>query len=168
MKPSPEFTRRQFLKTASTAAAAVAAAPLNSFGQTPAAAQKMTGIQVGAVSFLDEGTDQVLDILQERGAVNTLFVAAFTYGRGIGGRQVPGQAFPDHGKQESDEKSFHGGNYATPHPKFYRKTAIKETKATDHGDYDVLADVLPKARQRGMKVIAWYEDNFDADIPGIL
>ena len=106
-------------------------------------------------------------VLAARGAVNTLFVAAFTYGRGIGGRQVPGQPFPDHGKQESDEKTFHGGNYATPHAKFYERTTLKETKAPDHGDYDVLADVLPKAHKRGMKVYAWFEDNFDAKIPGI-
>ena len=32
----------------------------------PAPPGKMIGIQVGAASFLDEGTDQVLDILQER------------------------------------------------------------------------------------------------------
>jgi TAT (twin-arginine translocation) pathway signal sequence len=168
MNASPELTRRQFLKTTATATAAVAAAPaLTSFAQAAPASQKMVGIQVGAVSFLDEGTEQVLDIVQQRGAVNTLFVAAFTYGRGIGGRQVPGQPFPDHGKKESDEKTFHGGNYATPHEKFYRKTILKQTKATDHGDYDVLADVLPKARKRGMKVIAWYEDNFETDLPGI-
>lgn len=126
----------------------------------------MIGIQAGAVSFLDEGTDKVLDIFQQRGAVNTIFLATFTYGRGIGGRQVPEQPLPDHGKQEYD-LNFHGGNFATPHPRFYKRTSLKQTKAPDHGDYDVLADVLPKAHKRGMKVIAWYEDNFDKDIPGI-
>ena len=167
---SSNLTRREFLKTTTTAAAAAALAPtlLPSVARADdKPASKMIGIQVGAVSFLDEGTEQVLDVLQARGAVNTLFVAAFTYGRGIGGRQVPGQPFPDHGKQESDEKTFHGGNYATPHAKFYEHTTLKETKAPDHGDYDVLADVLPKAHKRGMKVYAWYEDNFDAKIPGI-
>jgi hypothetical protein len=167
---SSNLTRREFLKTTTTATAAAALAPtlLPSVARADdKPASKMIGIQVGAVSFLDEGTEQVLDVLQARGAVNTLFVAAFTYGRGIGGRQVPGQPFPDHGKQESDEKTFHGGNYATPHAKFYEHTTLKETKAPDHGDYDVLADVLPKAHKRGMKVYAWYEDNFDAKIPGI-
>src|ERR1039458_3547373 len=160
---SSNLTRREFLKTTTTATAAAALAPtlLPSVARADdKPASKMIGIQVGAVSFLDEGTEQVLDVLQARGAVNTLFVAAFTYGRGIGGRQVPGQPFPDHGKQESDEKTFHGGNYATPHAKFYEHTTLKETKAPDHGDYDVLADVLPKAHKRGMKVYAWYEDNF--------
>lgn len=44
---------------------------------------------VGAVSFVDEGTGKVLDVLQERACVNTLCLAVFTYGRGIAGRQIP-------------------------------------------------------------------------------
>jgi hypothetical protein len=165
---SPNLTRREFIKTTSTAVAAVALSPalLPSVIAAETPPQKMIGIQVGAVSFLDEGTEQVLDILQERGAVNTLFLAAFTYGRGIGGRQVPGQPLPDHGKQEYD-LNFHGGDFATPHEKFYAKTNLKCVKAPDYGDYDLLADVLPKAHKRGMKVYAWYEDNFGKDIPGI-
>jgi hypothetical protein len=162
MKP---LTRREFLKTTSTAAAAAALAPTMLHADEKSL-PKMVGIQVGAISFLDEGTEQVLDILQERGAVNTLFLAAFTYGRGIGGRQVPGQPLPDHGKQEYD-LNFHGGNFATPHEKFYSQTKLKPVKAPDHGDYDLLADVLPKAHKRGMKVYAWYEDNFGKDIPGV-
>jgi hypothetical protein len=118
------------------------------------------------VSFLDEGTEQVLDVLQDRGGINTLFVAAFTYGRGIAGRQVAGQPFPDHGRQVYDPE-FHGGNYATPHAQYYARTSLKHTRAPDHGDYDLLADIVPKAHRRGMKVYAWYEDHFRADIPGV-
>jgi hypothetical protein len=167
---SAEVTRREFLKTATAATAAAAIGPVvlpsvANAGEKPA--DKMIGIQVGAVSFVDEGTEKVLDVLQQSGAVNTLFLAAFTYGRGIAGRQVPGQSFPDHGKQESDETSFHGGNYATPHAKFYERTVLKQTRASDFGDYDLLADVMPKARKRGMKVYAWYEDVFSKDIPGV-
>src|SRR5581483_8200150 len=132
----------------------------------PAPPRKMVGIQVGAVSFLDEGTDKVLDILQERGAVNTLFLATFTYGRGIGGRQVPGQPLPDHGKQEYDT-DFHGGNFATPHPRFYENTILKDLRAPDHGDLDIIAHVLDKAHGRGMKVYCWYEDVFSRSIPNI-
>ena len=62
----------------------------------------MIGIQIGAVSLVDEGTDRVLDGLREMAAINTLFVATFTYGRGIAGRQLPNQPLPDHGKQEYD------------------------------------------------------------------
>lgn len=126
----------------------------------------MIGIQVGAVSFVDEGADAVLDSLREMAAVNTLFVAAFTYGRGIAGRQLPNQPLPDHGRQEYDTSTFHGGNYATPHPQYYKDTAIAPEKAPDHGDYDVLGDVIPRAHRRNMKVIAWFEDVIGANVPG--
>jgi hypothetical protein len=167
-KPPIHLTRRQFLKsTAGAVAAAATCGPALLPGIARTASEtKVIGMQVGAVSFLDEGTEQVLDVLQERGAVNALFLATFTYGRGIGGRQVPNRPLPDHGKQEYD-LNFHGGNFATPHPQFYKHTSLKQTKAPDHGDLDILTEVLPKAHRRGMKVYCWYEDAFRDDIPGI-
>ncbi len=126
----------------------------------------MIGIQIGAVSFVDEGIDPLLDLLQERAGVNTLFLAAFTYGRGLAGRQIPGAPFPDHGAQESDEKFFHGGNYATPHPEFYRDTVLKQTRAPDHGSLDILAAVLPGAKKRGLKVFCECEDAWRTSVPG--
>ena len=153
--------RRDFLKSA----AAGAAAAVSGGAADP---HKMIGIQVGAVSFVDEGTGKVLDILQERAAVNTLFLAVFTYGRGIAGRQVPGQPLPDHGRQEYD-LNFHGGNYGTVHARYYKDTGIKpeDTRAPDHGSLDIIADVLPEARKRGMRTILWAEDVWRYDIPGI-
>jgi hypothetical protein len=112
-------TRRNFLQTGVRLAAVAAAGPLPVASllraAEPARTRPSIGIQVGAVSFVDEGTEKVLDLLQERGAIDTLYLTTFTYGRGLAGRQVPGQAFPDHGAQESDANFFHGGNYATPH-----------------------------------------------------
>jgi len=161
------LTRREFLKTSALAATGTAFGPaVIASAEAAAAPTKMIGIQAGAISFVDEGTEQVLDIFQQRGAVNTIFLATFTYGRGIAGRQVPGQPLPDNGKQEYDH-DFHGGNYATPHPKFYETTALKQTRAPDHGDLDILAEVLPKAHRRGMKVYCWYEDVFRDDIQGV-
>src|SRR5271169_1238474 len=157
-----DVNRREFLKITAGAGAALAM-PASSHTAVPT---KMIGIQVGAISFVDEGTEKVLDVLQERASVNTLFLAVFTYGRGIAGRQIPGQPLPDHGKQEYD-LNFHGGNFATPHEKFYSRTNLKPVKAPDYGDYDLLADVLPTAHKRGMKVYAWYEDSFGKDIHGI-
>jgi hypothetical protein len=166
--PADSVDRRDFLKGAAGLAAA-ATVSIALAGQPAAAGKprKTIGIQVGAVSFVDEGVAQVLDVLQERGQVNTIYLATFTYGRGIAGRQIPGQPLPDHGKQQYDEDTFHGGNYATPHAEFYEKTSLKKTKAPDFGDYDVLAQVLPKAKQRGMRVYCWYEDVFRTDIPGV-
>jgi hypothetical protein len=159
-----DLNRRKFLKITAGAGAALA---MPTLGQTAvASSSKMIGIQVGAVSFVDEGTERVLDVLQERACVNTLFLAVFTYGRGIAGRQIPGQPLPDHGKQEYD-LNYHGGNFATPHPQYYKNTVIKDTRAPDHGDLDILAEVLPAAKKRGLKVICWMEDVFRPDLPNI-
>ncbi len=155
--------RRAFLEAAGTLAAGALFNPQSGI-RTPQSA--MVGIQAGAVSFVDEGTDKVLDNFQEMAAVNTIFLATFTYGRGIAGRQVPGQPLPDHGKQEYDTQTFRGGNFATPHPQYYRNTSIAPEKAPDHPGYDAVADVLPAARKRGMKVICWFEDVIAADVPG--
>ncbi|HEY2952324.1 MAG TPA: hypothetical protein VGK40_07070 [Verrucomicrobiae bacterium] len=167
MNTRAAITRRDFVKTSAVVLAATAAVPLSAAGAEAPAARKMIGLQVGAVSFVDEGVEPVLDILEQKGAVNTIFLTTFTYGRGLGGRQIPGQPFPDHGKQESDAKTFYGGNYATPHEEFYRNTVLKQTRAPDHGDLDIVAAVLPAARKRGLKLFCSIEDVFRADVPGV-
>ena len=169
--PGNAIPRRQFVTTSAGLAAAALATPLTSALFAEAAESnsrnKAIGIQVGAVSFVDEGTDALLDLLQERAAVNTLFLATFTYGRGLAGRQIPGQPFPDHGAQETDEGTFHGGNYATPHSQFYRDTVLQQTRAPDHGNLDILEEVLPKAKKRGMKVFCSCEDAWRSSVPGL-
>src|SRR5579871_6543498 len=155
------ITRRDFAEITVGGAAAVSLG-----AQQPASTKKMFGIQVGAVSFVDEGVEPVLDNLERLGGVNTLFIATFTYGRGIAGRQIPGQPLPDHGKQEYDT-GYHGGNYTRIHPQYYKDTVLKDFRAPDHGDFDVLESVIPAARKRGMRVICWYEDVFRNDIPNI-
>src|ERR1039457_5680444 len=122
----PDVNRREFLKIAAGTGAALA---IPNFGLA-AVSSKMIGIQVGAISFVDEGTEKVLDVLQERACVNTLFLAVFTYGRGIAGRQIRGQPLPDHGKQEYD-LNFHGGNFATPPPPHYKKTGDRGKRGPD-------------------------------------
>jgi hypothetical protein len=131
--------------------------------------EKTIGIQIDAYSFMDEGTEKVLDILQEKGAVNALCLSTFSYDRGISGRQIPGRPFPDHGVQESDEKIFHGGNYATIHPEFYKNTSLKNLRAPDFGDLDIVAEVLPRAKKRGMKVFCSVLDgfNYPEDVKGV-
>src|SRR5882724_10134060 len=72
-KPSNRFPRREFLNRGTNLAAAALVAPallprIGSTAEKPASA-KMIGLQIGAVSFVDEGPDQALDILQSKGAV---------------------------------------------------------------------------------------------------
>jgi hypothetical protein len=155
-----ELSRREFAKLIGAASIA------SSFPQAPQTARRTIGIQVGAVSFVDEGIEPVLDRFQRDAGVNALFVASFTYGRGIAGRQIPGEPLPDHGKQEYDPE-FHGGNFASTHERYYTHTSLKKTQAPDHPGFDVLASVLPVAQSRSMKVFCWYEDVFRRDLEGI-
>jgi hypothetical protein len=158
--------RRTFLtRAAATATSSMPA--IKAFSEPMPAERKMIGLQVGAVSFVDEGTEKLLDTVQRDADVNTLFIATFTYGRGIAGRQMPDQPLPDHGKQIYDTDTFHGGCYTKVNPKYFADTSFKEFRAPDLGNYDVLEAVLPAARKRGMKVICWFEDVFLRDLPGI-
>ncbi len=149
------MNRREFLEASSIMAGSALIGRIPGVGRPES---PMIGIQAGAVSFVDEGTEKVLDNFQQTAAINTIFLATFTYGRGIAGRQLQSQPLPDHGKQQYDVDTFHGGNYATPHPQYYKNTALTPEKAPDHPGYDVIADVLPAAHGRGMKVICWFED----------
>ncbi len=165
----PGMTRRSAVKQGAAGAAALlttASAPAEANDAPASGRTKSIGIQVGSVSFVDEGIEPVLDVLQERGRVDTVYLTTFTYGRGLAGRQVPGQPFPDHGVQKSDEGSFHGGNYARPHARFYRDTVLKETRATDHGELDIVEAVLPAAKRRGLRLFCSVEDVWRPSIPG--
>ena len=81
--------------------------------------------------------------------------------------RFPARRFPITGPQESDASFFHGGNYATPHPEFYRNTVLKQTRAPDHGDLDIVAAVLPESKKRGLKLFCEVEDVFRSDVPGV-
>ncbi len=157
--------RRIFLQGAS-AAALSASIPAAQAVPNPIRS-KIIGLQVGAVSFVDEGVENALDTFQSDAAINTLFIATFTYGRGIAGRQVPGQPLPDHGKQAYDTDTFHGGCFTAVDLKYFADTPFKEFRAPDFGDYDVLQAVLPSAKKRGLRTVCWFEDVFRKDLPNI-
>lgn len=157
-----DLSRREFTKLV---AGAGVAAGLADFPARAAASERTIAIQVGAVSFSDEGVDQVLDIFQRDAEINTLCIATFSYGRGIAGREIPGQPLPDHGSRQYDT-NFYGGNYATTHEKYYGQTPLKKIQSPDLPGFDVLAQVLPRAKARGMKTYCWYEDVFRRDLPG--
>jgi hypothetical protein len=125
----------------------------------PGAKQRFVAIQIGARSFVDEGVDKCLDTLQEKASVNVLMPTVFTYGRGLSGRQIPGLPLPDHGVQSYDE--VHGGSYTKVHPEFYAKSVIQDIRAPELGDFDILADVTPKARAHGMKVYCLFEESYN-------
>ena len=65
--------------------------------------EPLVGIQIGAISFIDEGVTEVLDRLQELASVNAVFVATQSFDRGVQGRQIQGRPWPGHGPDEPDD-----------------------------------------------------------------
>ena len=119
----------------------------------------MIGIQVGAVSFVDEGVEEVLDIVAEKAGVNALFLATQSFDRGVQGRQVPGRPWPGHGPDVPDDHS--GGSYIAQHPELYRDGVIGTYRAQDVelDGFDVLERVLPAAHARDQSVYAFVLEN---------
>ncbi len=112
--------------------------------------RRLVGIQVGAVSFVDEGISAVLDNVAAA-AVNTLFLATPTWNRATGGRAEPGGAAPGHGVAEYDA-DWVGGHAATMHPEYYGGTMLGAVgRAPEHPDFDMLGEVIPAAQARGMQ-----------------
>ncbi len=118
--------------------------------------KKFVAIQIGARSFVDEGVSKCLDTLQQKGGVNVVMATVFTYGRGLAGR---GQPLADHGGQEVD--TIHGGSFAKVHPQFYSNSVIKDIRAPELGEFDVLTDVIPEAKKRGMQTYALFEEAYN-------
>ncbi|XWX03918.1 hypothetical protein VZO05_15545 [Aggregatilineales bacterium SYSU G02658] len=112
------------------------------------------GIQIGAISFVDEGVEPVLDILQEKAGVNALFISALSWSYGNAGRAVYG--FPDHGVAEPD--NLQGGAFYRPNEAHFQATHHRQFAAPDPltQGFDTLAEVIPAARQRGMQVYTYY------------
>jgi len=69
-----------------------------------------------------------LDLLQEKGAIDTLFLTKFTWANM--GRQIPASPFRPRFKETSSERLF-GGNYATPSREFYKETTEADARSTD-------------------------------------
>ena len=117
--------------------------------------RKFVGMQLGPVSFVDEGVDAVLDTLGERVGVNVLFIGTVSWlGLKIG-RSISWEldGWPDHGVAEPADVA--GGSYLTPRPELYDNTLIRNFRAPDPGmkGKDILEMVIPGARKRGMKIM---------------
>jgi hypothetical protein len=116
-------------------------------------------IQINATSFMDEGIQPVLDNLQNRAGVNSLLLATPAWTRGVGGRVTPGHPIPDHGGQEYDF-DWWGGNYARANAQFYGNTMLgTPPRAPEYPDFDLLGDVIPAAKARGMQSYAWIDES---------
>ncbi len=131
----------------------------------PAAVQSRNGfvaLQVKPFSWIDEGIDQVLDNLQQKGEVNTIFAYTFDYeeARLRKGGPVP---LPDHGVSGSD---LVGGAFYDYDSKYFQGTSLQRFRSRDYGKFNVIAEVAPKAKSRGMDFFAWDYNNADPIMVG--
>lgn len=112
------------------------------------------GMQVGAISFIDEGVEETLDTFSKLAGVNAVCISALSWSRGNAGRATGG--FPDHGAQEPD--NLQGGAFYRPDSRYYEATPIKHFTAPDplYQGFDALGDVIPEARRRGMAIYPYY------------
>jgi hypothetical protein len=160
----PILDRRTFLQLASATAATLTQ---KAHAQTRPAARgargaakgrkNFVGIQVRAFAWVDEGIDQVLDNIQKKGDVNTVW--AYTYGYGEQ-RLKQGVNLPDHGKALSaGSTEIVAGAFYDYDPKYFENTNIKDFRAKGYGKFNVIEEVAPKAKARGMDFFAWDLNN---------
>ncbi|WP_329005747.1 hypothetical protein OHA18_20405 [Kribbella sp. NBC_00709] len=121
--------------------------------------EPLIGLQIGAISFADEGVE-VIDLLAEKAGVTALFVATQAFDRGVQGRQIKGRPHPGHGPNDFDDDHW-GGSYVTQHAEHYRGSVLQPYRAPDRDveGYDVLASVIPKAKERGLQTYSFVLEN---------
>ncbi len=165
--------RRTFLRLASATAAfftqsarpqaqtPAAPTPARPAPRGPRAAAKgrknYVGIQVRGFAWVDEGVDQVLDNLQHKGNVNTVWAYTFAYGEQ---RLRTGAGFPDHGHPLSDANTgINAGALFDYDLKYFQNTSVKDFRISGYGKFNVIEAVAPKAKSRGMDFFAWDLNN---------
>ena len=113
------------------------------------------GIQVRGFSWVDEGVEQVLDNLQQKGDVNTVWAYTFSYGETRLQKNGP-IPLPDHGKPGN---TVAGGAFYDYDPKYFRNTILKDFRCSVYGKFNVIEEVAPKVKARGMDFVAWDLNN---------
>jgi len=121
--------------------------------------ETFVGIQVGAISFIDEGVEETLDRFIELAGVNAICISALSWNRELAGRAAGD--FPDHGLREPD--NLQGGAFFSPNPRYYEATSLRHFTAPDplFSGFDALGDVIPEARRRGMAVFPYYSETYE-------
>ena len=149
--------RREFVKAA--ALATLASRAPHVFGEPPEVPSKpsepMVGVQIAPASLFDEGFDRCLDTLQEKAAVNTLFIYSQTYHAGTKPKNV---LATDHGVPVRDFfKSRLPHLWVRHSAKAFDGNVVRHEKPSDdleYGDRDLFHEIRKPAEQRGMKVYA--------------
>src|ERR1700738_2546627 len=132
----PEFPgRRTFFQLCSGFAAFLIQAPgqraraVPQTGRAPVKHRKnFVAIQVKPYAWVDEGIDQLLDTIQQKGEVNTVWAYTYDYAEARMTRDgaIP---LPDHGKPGS--AAFAGGAFYDYDPKYFRNTILTDFRSPD-------------------------------------
>jgi len=119
--------------------------------------KNFVAIQMKPHAWIDEGIERVLDNLQQKGNVNTVW--AYTYDYEMGPRNTPNSSIPlpDHGSY--GDPRFDGGAFYDYDPRYFRNTSLKEFRSRDYGKFNLMADVAPKVKARGMHFFCWDYNN---------
>ncbi len=131
--------------------------------------KNVVAIQVKPFCWVDEGIEQVLDNLQQKGNVNTVFTYTYDYDPAqiTKGGVKP---LPDHGKY-SPRPSWIGGAFYDYDLKYFRDTTLTDFRSRDLPNFNVITAVAPKMKARGMDFFAWdYNNAFPQmmqNIPGL-
>ena len=166
-----EVTRRRFVEllTALTAGAGLRSkaqikAKVPASPDATVNRKNLVATQVKAYAWQDEGIDKLLDNLQQKGNINTVF--AFTYlseATDVSGH-IP---LPDHGTYSRANPEI-GGAFYDYDLKYFQNTTLKDFHASSK--FNVISEVGPKMKARGMDFFAWDYNNTNANmmrlIPG--
>ena len=118
--------------------------------------KNFVAIQVKPFAWVDEGIDSLLDTIQQKGAVNTVWAYTYDYAEARMTRDgtIP---LPDHGR--SGDSHFVGGAFYDYDPKYFMGTILKDFRSPDYGKFNVISEVAPKAKARGMDFFCWDYNN---------
>jgi hypothetical protein len=155
--------RRVFLKLCAGCAGFLMQAQQRQARATPQAGRaavkyrkNFVAIQVKPYAWVDEGIDPLLDNIQKKGAVNTVWAYTYDFAEARMRRNgtIP---LPDHGVEGSPD--FAGGAFYDYDPKYFRNTVLNEFRSPDYGKFNVITEVAPKVKARGMDFFAWDYNN---------
>ena len=125
-------------------------------GPTAAKSSTVVALPIGVAPLAQRELNPLFDDMRARAGVNTLFTFSYTHEPHRAGIVLEG----------GRPGNFHGGNYARPHPQYYRNTplTIADMRAPEFGDVDVLERVIPVAKKHGLRLFCFIlEDN---SLPG--
>lgn len=124
---------------------------------------KLIGVQLGSHSIFDEGPEHCLDILQNEGSINAVFVYSHTY-QGFAKGRNPNALAPDHGVEIRDPRERDLTMvWVPPHDEYYAETFLRHRQQSDRFEYadrDVFDEIIGPAHRRGVKLYARILEGF--------